>query len=397
MAFESSPAPQGYPTILSGTLLDNRYLIKDVLGRGGLGRTYLAYDSYRFNEPCVLKEFAPIGEHDCLEKLRSLFRREGRILYELDHPQIPKFFACFEDRERLFLVQEYIEGKSYYQLLQERIKKKKAFSEIEIRQWLKDILPVLNYVHQRGIVHRDISPDNIMLPDRQQLPILIDFGVGKQLLENMDASSASTSGQNTVVGKVGYAPYEQMILGHSSPQSDLYALGVTAIVLLTGKDPNDLFDLNSWEWQWSSEVKIGKPLVKILDRLISDRPNKRYESAQVVLEEVYVESTGKISPLSSPSPKKSASTTIVPTNIKPLSNFDRHLNKDDLSLSQDFIDRCRTQLTYCIGPIAELIITEILEDYPTIRPRQFLEAIVAEIPDQQQRLALEKSLNNFRS
>jgi serine/threonine protein kinase len=363
MTSEFSPTPEGYPTILSGSVLDNRYLIKDVLGRGGLGRTYLVYDSYRFNEPCVLKEFAPVGGLDRLDKLRSLFKREGRILYELDHPQIPKFFACFEDRERLFLVQEYIEGKTYSQLRQERLKQRKTFSEGEIQQWLKDILPVLDYIHQRGIVHRDISPDNIMLSDREQIPILIDFGVGKQFLETINSSSASTASEQTVVGKVGYAPYEQMILGRSSPQSDLYALGVTAIVLLTGKDPNELFDLDSWEWQWSIKLKLSKPFVQIIDRMVVDRLENRYQSAQEVLDalkKLEVKSTKQN--VSNSSKNRSPSTTIVDPTVKSFSNINRYSTKDTQSLSQDFIDRCKTQLTYCIGPIAELIISEILED-----------------------------------
>jgi serine/threonine protein kinase len=393
MTSEFSPTPEGYPTILSGSVLDNRYLIKDVLGRGGLGRTYLVYDSYRFNEPCVLKEFAPVGGLDRLDKLRSLFKREGRILYELDHPQIPKFFACFEDRERLFLVQEYIEGKTYSQLRQERLKQRKTFSEGEIQQWLKDILPVLDYIHQRGIVHRDISPDNIMLSDREQIPILIDFGVGKQFLETINSSSASTASEQTVVGKVGYAPYEQMILGRSSPQSDLYALGVTAIVLLTGKDPNELFDLDSWEWQWSIKLKLSKPFVQIIDRMVVDRLENRYQSAQEVLDalkKLEVKSTNQN--VSNSSKNRSPSTTIVDPTVKSFSNINRYSTKDTQSLSQDFIDRCKTQLTYCIGPIAELIISEILEDYPSIARRQFLEAITAEIPDREQRISFKKCL-----
>jgi serine/threonine protein kinase len=393
MTSEFSPNPEGYKTILSGTLLDNRYSIKDVLGRGGLGRTYLAHDSYRFNEPCVLKEFAPVGGFDRLDKLRSLFRREGRILYELDHPQIPKFFACFEEQERLFLVQEYIEGKSYSQLLKARIKQRKTFSEPEIKQLLKDILPVLIYVHQRGIVHRDISPDNIMLSERKQIPVLIDFGVGKQFIENINSSSASTVSENTVVGKVGYAPYEQMILGQSSPQSDLYALGVTAIVLLTGKDPKELFDLVSWEWQWSVNLKISKPFIQIIDRLIVERLDKRYQSAQEVLDVLEkLEGKSVDRTPSNSSTERPSSTTIAAPTVKSFSNIDRNLPKDTQSLTQDFIDRCKTQLTYCIGPIAELIITEILEDYPSMARRQFLEALLAEIPDREQRISFKKCL-----
>lgn len=200
-----------------GTIIDSRYLIQKVLGQGGLGRTYLALDTHRFNEPCVLKEFAPLGsgQYD-LEKSRSLFKREAKILHQVTHPQIPKFLACFEGKKRLFLVQEYVKGKTYSQLLQDRQQQGKVFSEKEVSRWLLNMLPILSYIHQRGIIHRDISPDNIMQPQAEDLPVLIDFGVGK--LTNLShgtteviSSSRSQSfvGKMSFVGKVGYAPRDR--------------------------------------------------------------------------------------------------------------------------------------------------------------------------------------------
>ncbi len=172
------------PEIAPGTLIDNRYIIQKLLGQGGLGRTYLAFDTRRFNEACVLKEFAPIGTgENGLEKSRNLFKREAKILHQLQHPQIPRFLACFEGDGRLFLVQEYVDGKTYSRLLGEFQHQGRTFSEEEVTQWLKNLLPVLEYVHQHNIIHRDISPDNIMLPDGKDMPVLIDFGVGKQIAD----------------------------------------------------------------------------------------------------------------------------------------------------------------------------------------------------------------------
>ncbi|MGB7250621.1 MAG: serine/threonine-protein kinase, partial [Phormidesmis sp.] len=253
------------PIIPNGTLIDNRYLIQKLLGQGGLGRTYLAFDTRRFNEACVLKEFAPSGSgKHSIQKSRSLFKREAEILYHIQHPQIPDFLACFEEADRLFLVQEYVNGKTYSDLLKARRKQHSVFSEQEVIDWLNNLLTVLDYVHQCSIIHRDISPDNIMLPADSHLPVLIDFGVGKQIVEaaqltnsgDDDTEEISYVGKMSLVGKVGYAPHEQIRLGVCSPSSDLYALGVTAVVLLTCKDPSALMNQYSLKWEWRTYAQV---------------------------------------------------------------------------------------------------------------------------------------------
>ncbi len=268
---------------ISGTLLNNRYTIQKVLGRGGIGLTYLAFDSHRFNDICVIKEFAPVfQETEKCKKLRDLFIREAKILYQLEHPQIPKFHACFQTQERLFLVQEYIKGKSYSKLLQQRLKQGKTFSESEIIVWLKNILPILDYIHQLGIVHRDISPDNIMQSEMGSLPILIDFGVGQQSnfsTQEITDNCMNKSDTPTLVGKIGYSPWEQLALGKCFPSSDLYSLGITAIVLLSGKQPTQLID-HSLEWQWRHYTKVSDAFAQILEQFIAYNPQQRYQSAQ---------------------------------------------------------------------------------------------------------------------
>jgi serine/threonine-protein kinase len=106
-----------------------------------------------------LKEFLPhLIEENCVQKSRDLFDREVRILYKIAHPQIPKFLACFEDNGRLFLVQEYVEGKTYSTLLKERLSQQGiAFSEAEVIQWLQQLLRVLDYIHQHDIIHQSSS------------------------------------------------------------------------------------------------------------------------------------------------------------------------------------------------------------------------------------------------
>jgi serine/threonine protein kinase len=204
--------------IQPGTTIDNRYEIQKVLGQGGFGRTYLAYDHQRFGDLCVLKEFLPSQRAEVtVQKSRVLFEQEARILYQINHPQVPKFSAWFTDNERLFIVQEFVNGKAYSQLLKERLRfEDRAFSEAEVIQWLKDMLPVLDYLHELKIIHRDISLDNIMLCNQQLKPVLIDFGLVKEKISKIWSVG-------TVVGKIGYSPPEQLRMGRSYPSSDLYA------------------------------------------------------------------------------------------------------------------------------------------------------------------------------
>ncbi|MGK7874263.1 MAG: protein kinase [Xenococcaceae cyanobacterium] len=282
--------------ISSGTLIDNRYLIQRVLGQGGFGRTYLVSDQRRFDKLCVLKEFVPSGtEEYVVQKSRELFQREAEVLNKLAHPQIPKFLAWFEENGRLFLVQEYIDGKTYLALINERQLQGQAFSEAEVIQWLRNLLPVLDYIHSCNIIHRDISPDNIMLSSQGGQPVLIDLGIVKEAmtqLHNSTASSYGNSGQVSLVGKVGYSPSEQICMGKCYPNSDLYSLAVTALVLLTGKHPSELFDGYSMKWQWKKYVNISDNLAPILDKMLAETPKDRYQSAQEVLAELPVSSVG---------------------------------------------------------------------------------------------------------
>ncbi|NJP20711.1 MAG: serine/threonine protein kinase [Hydrococcus sp. CRU_1_1] len=246
--------------IRRGTLVDNRYRIQRILGTGGFGRTYLVSDGRRFDEFCVLKEFLPSTTSQTLiQRARELFQREAKVLYALNHPQIPKFLAWCEESGRLFLVQEYVDGKTYSEILRNRI-----FSESEVIQWLIDLLPVLDYLHSCNIIHRDISPDNIMLPSGGTKPMLIDLGVVKQFMSEVRSGSLrsiTNTGYTLLVGKVGFSPPEQIDRGQCYPNSDLYALAVSALVLLTGKEPNGQVDRNAWI---GNELKISDRFAQIL-------------------------------------------------------------------------------------------------------------------------------------
>lgn len=266
-----------YPPLPFGTVLQSRYQIVQLLGQGGFGRTYLAEDQGRFNERCAVKEFLPPqGEDHFSSKATELFQREAAILYQIQHPQIPQFRATFEVDRRLFLVQDYVEGPSYRDLLNQRRSQNATFSEAEVRQFLQQMLPVLAHIHAKGIIHRDISPDNILLRNRDRLPVLIDFGVVKEVVTRVQL--ADTTYHATTVGKPGYAPSEQMHSGRAYPSSDLYSLSVTAIVLLTGREPQDIFDDVNLSWHWQRYVNVSPGLAQVLAKATSYRPGDRYQS-----------------------------------------------------------------------------------------------------------------------
>jgi serine/threonine protein kinase len=270
------------PPITAGTILQNRYNIIKTLGQGGFGRTYLAEDQRRFNELCAIKELIPnTAGTSAWEKAQELFGREAAILYQIKHPQVPQFRERFEQDKRLFLVQDYIEGKTYYDILQERKSMGGAFTEGEVLRLIRSLLPVLDYIHGKGIIHRDISPDNIMMRDRDKLPVLIDFGVVKELATRLGSPLQTPQ---TFVGKPGYSPSEQIQTAQAYPSSDLYALAVSAIVLLTAKEPAELFDDNLLTWNWQRWVTLNPRFAQILSRMLSHKPGGRYQSASEVLE-----------------------------------------------------------------------------------------------------------------
>ncbi len=278
-----------------GKTLGDRYRVIRELGHGGFGRTYLAEDINRFNEPCVLKEFAPQAQGSyALQKAEELFEREAGVLYKLRHPQIPQFRELFraqvDGKGRLFLVQDFVDGQTYHALLNDRRRQGQRFSEAEATQLLLQILPILAYIHQFGVIHRDISPDNLMLRRADALPVLIDFGGVKQVAAAVesqlasDPAHANSSAPGTRLGKIGYAPDEQMQMGVATPSSDLYALGVTVLVLLTGREPRDLLDANTLTWTWEREVSLSPHLAAVMHKLLAHRPHDRYQSARDVLQ-----------------------------------------------------------------------------------------------------------------
>jgi serine/threonine protein kinase len=227
-------------------LLGDRYLTLKKIGEGGFGITFLAIDKHRWDAPCVIKQFIPMeAASAALKKCIELFEQESKLLQRLGkHPQIPDLFAFFEQEERLYLIQEFIDGED----LGKELQRKGRFSESEVTSFLNSLLPVIDFIHQQKIYHRDIKLDNIIRRQDGVL-MLIDFGISKQ------TSSTIATKMGTIAGTPGYAPPEQM-RGLTHPSGDLYSLAVTAIRMLTGYIPeekngttvDELFDILNMEF-----------------------------------------------------------------------------------------------------------------------------------------------------
>ncbi|MEM9569103.1 MAG: serine/threonine-protein kinase [Cyanobacteria bacterium P01_E01_bin.34] len=266
-------------------LLSNRYQIIRALGEGGFGKTFLGEDTQLPSKPqCVVKELKPLQEIDFEEVLKR-FEQEAAILDKLgqQHPQIPQLFAYFADNGKFYLVQEYVEGET----LASRIAKGGALSEMDVYRLLCQTLPILSYIHQEGVIHRDIKPDNIILRASDGMPILIDFGAVKERLGQVGAAINPTTASRTIsIGTLGFMSTEQG-LGRPVFSSDIFSLGMTAIYALTAKGPQSLpTNPGSGLLEWKNPgtpLNISPRFAEILDRAIQPFSNDRYASADDML------------------------------------------------------------------------------------------------------------------
>jgi serine/threonine protein kinase len=298
-----------------GQVIDNRYEIARILGQGGFGRSYLAIDRQKSRKICVLKEFAPqVVNPQVLQKAQELFEREASVLKQIQHPQIPRFHSSFQakigTKDFFFLVQDYIEGDNYDQLFTQRQSQGKSFSEEEVINLLHNILPVLAYIHSLDIVHRDISPDNLILRQSDNLPVLIDFGGVKQLPASQGFWQTQLAVNATLLGKKGYAPEEQLRQGKVYKNSDFYSLAVTVLVLVMGKQPHLLYDSYNGVWLWGKEIKVSPKLETVLRKMLAYKPSDRYQKAEQVIKDLPLPSISS-TPQTMQTPKNNSNSYIT--------------------------------------------------------------------------------------
>ncbi|MBD2577613.1 protein kinase [Oscillatoria sp. FACHB-1406] len=268
-----------------GRLLDGRYEITQPLGAGGFGQTYIARDIRRPGNPtCVVKHLKPVSnDPQFLPTARRLFTSEAEILEQLgSHDRIPRLLAYFEEDREFYLVQDYVEGHPLTsELLPDR-----PWPENKVIDLLKGVLPILEFVHSRGVIHRDIKPDNILRRNYDGNLVLVDFGAVKQVTTQMLTGGANAVSPNytVAIGTPGYMPSEQA-KGQPRPSSDIYALGAIALQAITGINPQQFeYDPHTGEILWQHRAAVSPRLATVLTGMTRYHFRDRYQSAAEVLQ-----------------------------------------------------------------------------------------------------------------
>lgn len=268
------------------TLQDGKYKIVKVLGQGGFGITYLA-EQVMLDRKVALKEFF---YKDCCErqdgsstislgtqasaamvgKFKTKFLKEAKTISALDHPNIIRIFDIFEENNTAYYVMELVEGPS----LSELVKSKGVLPEAKAIGYISQLGSALGYIHSLSVNHLDVKPGNVMVREKDDKVILIDFGLSKQY----DSEGGQTS--TTPVGvSQGYAPIEQFRPGGVStfsPQTDIYALGATLYWLVVGHTPpaaDEILSNGFPEWPKSVSSVLRNAIVSAMQPKKSDRPD----------------------------------------------------------------------------------------------------------------------------
>ena len=284
----SCPKPVNHPKSKlckacgSKLLLHGRYHLVKGLGKGGFGATFLAADLALPGKPlCVIKQLRPNTDNpNFLSMARELFEREARTLGRVgNHPQIPRLLDYFEDRKQFYLIQEFVKGNN----LQQEVKKQGVLNEEKARQVLKEVAIILRDIHVQKVIHRDIKPANIIRREIDGKLVLIDFGVVKNTV-NSGAAANQTALTAFAVGTPGFAPPEQLAM-RPVYASDVYALGVTLMYLMSGKAPKNMeCDPITGDINWFKYIDVSDEFKEILLKMLEVAVKNRYKTAQEVLD-----------------------------------------------------------------------------------------------------------------
>ncbi|WP_295620064.1 CHASE2 domain-containing serine/threonine-protein kinase [Chamaesiphon sp. GL140_3_metabinner_50] len=277
---DQNPFPTQTPGAMPPNyLLDGRYQAEHTLGAGGFGVTYLARDTKRPGKPqCVIKQLVPARrDANFVSLARRLFNTEAEILSKLGHhPQIPHLLAYFEHQQEFYLVQEFIDGTPLDRELEGSTE---PWSEVQVLDLLRQLLPVLGFIHSQHVIHRDLKPGNIIRDRHQGKLVLIDFGAVKEIQPQI----ANEQNMTIAIGTRGYTPPEQYA-GQPNYTSDLYALGSIAIEALTNTHPRYLpVDENTGNLIWQDLARVSPELARVLDKMVAYHFKDRYQSATAAL------------------------------------------------------------------------------------------------------------------
>ncbi|MEH1931527.1 serine/threonine-protein kinase [Nostoc sp.] len=338
-----------------GQLLDGRYQVVQVLGKGGFGQTYIAQDTHRPGFPkCVVKHLKPVTRSpEFLEIARRLFNSEAETLEQLgNHDQIPRLLAYFESNQEFFLVQEFIEGHT----LKAELFPNQPWTEEKVIQLLQQVLGILQFIHSHNVIHRDIKPDNIIRRQQDGKLVLIDFGAVKQVQTQL-LTVAGHTGATIIIGTPGYMSTEQG-QGKPRPNSDIYSLGIIGIQSLTGLHPiNFQEDPDTGEISWQHQANVSSGLASVLSKMVLHHFKQRYQSAAEVLQALKHLDT-----------KVEAQLTQPPSFIQPPQASLSQQNSIGYSsaciLSPENYSRLETILLEFVGPVASRLLRQVAASAP---------------------------------
>lgn len=283
--------------LAQNTLIQNRYLIVQLIGKGGMGEVYLAVDQ-RLGSAVAIKRTFFAGD----ETLGNAFEREARVLARLRHPVLPKVSDHFIENDQQFLVMEHISGDDLAKRLELL---GKPFPLSWVMFWADQLLDALAYLHSHEppIIHRDIKPQNLKLTDENHI-ILLDFGLSKSSTgqTNLSGGKSGSGSTGSVVGYTPhYAPMEQIRGIGTSARSDIYSLSATLYQLMTNTVPIDALSradtmLNGMPDPLKSPTDLNPEIPPTVSAVILKgmevSQERRYESAkemQKLLRKAYSE------------------------------------------------------------------------------------------------------------
>lgn len=247
------------------TVLRDRYKVIQLLGKGGMGAVYLAYDNALEHEVAVKINTNPNHQ------TTSQFLKEAHLLAGLRHPNLPRVIDYFVEADNQFLVMDYIPGEDLKTLIDQQ----GALPVDKVLRWAEQLGSAVSYLHHQNppVIHRDIKPSNLKLNKEGEI-VLVDFGIAK----------SSEIGQATATGAMGYtpgyAPPEQYGTASTGPYSDQYALGATLYALLTARKPEDSIQRVLVHAELaplrSLNPAVPQHIAAAIERAMSIRPQDRF-------------------------------------------------------------------------------------------------------------------------
>lgn len=253
-----------------GNIIDNKYEILKLVGRGGMSEVYLAMDT-NLNKQWAVKEIKKTGSTESQIAVESAIVEAG-LIKELDHPSIPRIVDILDYDEVVYIIMDYIEGEPLSHIL----KREEKLPEELVLSIAESICNILIYLHsnEQPIIYRDIKPDNIMISPSGAVK-LIDFGIARRY-------KAESENDTVCLGTKGYAAPEQFLDGKQSDmRTDIYGLGVTMYHMVTGKkpteEPYELYPIRYWD----NSLSAG--LESIIIKCTKNNPKERYQSADELL------------------------------------------------------------------------------------------------------------------